>query len=584
MREGIVYYERREYQMLKKLYSCNSRKKILFFYLFIFSTVFANEKEILKNEIGNEKTLQNKQDFLEREEILEYPSAEKQIKIRKQNLFEESEMKEGRFQEIVILGEHPLKSELEKKAKSFLGKAMTKEEIYFLISSLTEELLQKGYLTSFVTLREGNINEGNLVLKIHSGKINQIYFEKGIKKESFDDLKLKMAFPNSQGKILNIQDLDQTIENLNAVGFEHKMEIQKTGENEYSDVVISRVKTNGIFNVAYDNSPYEKDRKKLNFSYDRGNILSVNDSLFLAYSTKIGKNYSKNKDENYDLTYSIPYGYYNFTYQFHINKTHHVTRGLYNDIVRDREIRKNKFKISKNLSRGATHKTTANISLNLRDQETYINKQKIEVSSKKYTTLGLGINHTDRFLDGNLYLGLSMEKGLPWFQAEGDHELGKKDPKKEFEKYTLNLDWRRYFFLASEDILEYRLGVAGTYSKDVLLDVNKTSIGDEYTVRGFKETSISGERGVYINNTLSYRFSSKKYPKLSKFIPFIGLDAGLMRDYHLRESEKIVGMAYGIKFQGNDVAASLTVGKAIKRSKFQKKEGSIVSFNIGYSF
>lgn len=570
--------------MFKKLYLYNSKKIVLFFYLFVFSTAFANEQEMIKSEIGSEKTLQNKQDLLEREESLNYPSTEREIKSKKKDVTEMNKIQEGTLKKIIILGEHPLKNSLEKKAKSFLGETMTKEEIYFLISSLTEELLQKGYLTSFVTLKEGNIHEGTLVLKIHSGKINQIYFQEGTKRERFDNLKLKMAFPNFQGRILNIQDLDQTIENLNTVAFDHKMEIQKTGKEEYSDVIISRVKTKGTFNIGYDNSPYEKDRKKLNFSYDRGNVVSLNDSLSVAYSTKIGENYSKNKDESYDLSYSIPYGYYNFTYQFNVNKTHHVTKGFYNDIVRDRKIIKNKFKISKNLSRGATHKTNANISLNLRDQQTYINDQKIEVSSKKYTILGLGINHTDRFLNGNLYLGFSMEKGLPWFQAEGDHELGKKDPKKEFEKYTLNLDWRRYFFLANRDILEYRLGVAGTYSKDVLLDMNKTSIGDEYTVRGFKETSISGEKGVYINNTLSYRFSSKKYPRLSKFMPFIGVDAGVMRDYHLQESEKIIGMAYGVKFQGNDVAASLTLGKAIKRSKLQKKEGSIVNFSIGYSF
>ena len=50
-----------------------------------------------------------------------------------------------------------------------------------------------------------------------------------------------------------------------------------------------------------------------------------------------------------------------------------------------------------------------------------------------------------------------------------------------------------------------------------MLDNNKFEMGGFDSVRGFKENTIKGDKGLYIQNTLTWR-------NKSFFDPFMGLD------------------------------------------------------------
>lgn len=533
--------------------------------------------------IREEIIQKNKLDYLEREKNLDYDGSFQGEKSQELTSQTEINVEEGyKFRDITILGNEEIKKSLSEKSEKFLGKNINNTEIYNLLNSINNEIYKNGYITSSVIFKEGNIYEGKIILEIVEGKINEIYFN-GEEKKSADSIKIATAFPSYKEKLLNIRDLDQGIENLNNSGWIHRMEIVRAKEG-YSDIVIYRKKNNGDFSLNYDNSPIEKAREKLGFSYQLPNPLSLNDSLNLSYSTKLGPEQKRNKENIYDLSYSIPYGSYKFLYNLNITKNHTVTNGINREITRDVNTIKQKFKLEKVISRGESHKTTANIFLNIRDKDTHINKQKIGVQSKKYATTGIALNHFDKLWGGSIFLSLQYEKGVPWFGAEGDSKNSSNVLKKEFDKFSTTVDWRRRFPLKNNDLLEYRFSLGAAYSNDATLDIYKFSIGDEYTVRGFKKNGISGEKGIYINNTLSYRFNSDNYKYLHYFTPFIGLDFGKTRDKSLTKSDSIVGGAIGLKFNNEHIHASLTYGIPLKHSKFNKKEENTIYFSIGYSF
>lgn len=541
----------------------------------------------------NETVEENRRSLLEREEELnevsEKEKREERIQIEnitdtKENLLPDSERVSSVFKKIVLEGEHPLKRKLKRKADSYLKQEMNEKSIQELISYLSKYLSTKGYVTSIVTFQSGNIYEGNIKLKIQAGKIRDIYFANKKEKSLKEKMEIEFAFPGYKNKVLNIRDLDQGVENLNAGGKENQIEIIATEQEGYSDIIIHQKRHFGNIGANYDNSPFEKDRRKLTLNYDGRSFLPINDSFSVSYSTKLGKEQSKHKEEVYDFSYSVPYGYYKFTYGLNILKNHNVVQGNAREIIRDSKTIKNRFKLSRVLQRGKTNKLTGYVFLNQRQNNTFINGEKIKINSKTYTTGGLGLNYSDKVLGGSLYLGLQYEEGFPWLGSEGDKYTKGNLPKKEFKKYTLNVDWRKYFLLKNEDVLEYKLGFAAAYSKDILLDINKMSIGDNYTVRGFKKNSLSGEKGMYWNNTLTYQFSRKAHPVLSAFQPFVGLDMGTVRDRGEDAHESIVGFAYGVKFQKAGIYGSLLYGKALKLARKQKNEGRVVSFNLGYSF
>ena len=146
----------------------------------------------------------------------------------------------------------------------------------------------------------------------------------------------------------------------------------------------------------------------------------------------------------------------------------------------------------------------------------------------------------------------------------------------EFDKYNFDFLLNKNFMLTKNQAANYKLNIGASYSDDRLLSRNKFDIGSEYTVRGFKESSVSGDKGIYINNTLTLLNEN--------FSPFIGLDFGISKDKDLDFVDKIAGMAAGVKYNRNNLNMSLTFSKPLKRSKGMPKESNPIYYNISYSF
>ena len=93
------------------------------------------------------------------------------------------------------------------------------------------------------------------------------------------------------------------------------------------------------------------------------------------------------------------------------------------------------------------------------------------------------------------------------FGAESDKEKGEYSPKAQFQKYTADISWYRPFNIG-EQRFSYRVSLSGQYSDDILYSSEKLGIGDDTTVRGFKENSIMGDKGFYMRNEIGYIISS----------------------------------------------------------------------------
>ena len=89
---------------------------------------------------------------------------------------------------------------------------------------------------------------------------------------------------------------------------------------------------------------------------------------------------------------------------------------------------------------------------------------------------------------------------------------------------------------------QYLLNIEGQYSKDILYSQEKIGIGDDTTVRGFKDESTQGDKGFYIRNEIGYRGN--------EFLePYIAYDYGRVFNNKVNEDkvETLQGIAIGIK-------------------------------------
>ncbi|MGL4866080.1 MAG: ShlB/FhaC/HecB family hemolysin secretion/activation protein [Cetobacterium sp.] len=523
--------------------------------------------------------LRRQQEYID--EQLQYPTRNER-RSEKSEIVDIEEGKKYLFPNIVVEGSTLYKSEINKTLKKYLNTEMGKKEIYELLTDLSNIFLSKGYMTTIVTLKSGNVNTGTLVYEIKEGKVNEIKY-KDENTSLMKKLKLKLAFPLKKNEMLTTQGMDQGIENMNIGGNNNVAEVSAAEEYGYSDLIIEENYNPTGFSVGLDNSGYkDKGRYKVNFNFSQSNLLGLNDRLTLNYIERLTKQRKDDREPNYDLGYAIPFGYWSLAYNYNLGDNYNTIRSDIGSYKTESKSQKHKIKLSRILSRGEQHKTTAYGTLVLKDNFNTMNGLVLDVSTKKYTNFVIGIDHTNRLLGGTIFGILEYERGVPWFGGEKDPEVFRSgDYKVEYDKFNFNLDWMRPFAILNQNF-QYRMGMGGSYSEDRLLSANQFSMGDEFTVRGFKESSVSGNKGVYINNTISYMGTKDMNRFLAIFQPFIGLDGGISRDKDLPTSDKLVGGVVGVRANFNGLSAALTYGVPLRWAQGMPREKNPLYLNVNY--
>lgn len=560
---------------------------ILLNFLIIYSLSNANSyTNIERRRQLNDLREERRERYKEIEEALKYPDNNNFNYRDTENLIDKELNNDEKFliKKIVIENYFEKDKKVKEIIKNYENTFMDKNEILALITKLSEVHLEKGEVTSLFTLKGGNIKTGVLILEFKEGKINDIFFkEENNENKIRDILKIKSGFPNMKSKRLNIKNIDQGLENLNTSSWRNEMIIQASDKEGYSDIIIERLYTPTGISLGIDNSSFkDKGRYKVNLGFTQDGVIGYNDTLRFTYSTRLTEDRNKDYEDSYGIGYSFPIGNWNFGINYDIINNYSTIEGLRGDYSNKNKSWKNKYKISRILQRNQLSKTTLKYEINIKKTKNYIRDALLEVNSKVYANFKTGIDHVNKIYGGNIFLGLEYERGIPLFGGEKDIEYVSDASKVEFDKYNLNISWEKSFPLKSENSFSYKFDFGGSYSEDRLLSANAFSLGDEYTVRGFKESSVTGQKGFYINNTLNFYLSRNKYPLLSKFQPFIGLDIGASRDRDLENSDRLMGTAIGVRYSTSGLSTSLTYSSVIRRAHGMPKEGNPIYFNISY--
>jgi hemolysin activation/secretion protein len=160
-----------------------------------------------------------------------------------------------------------------------------------------------------------------------------------------------------------------------------------------------------------------------------------------------------------------------------------------------------------------------------------------------------------------------------WFNAYRDTEKGADIPKAQFGKYEGGVLWNRQFGLFGRKF-SYTASSWGQFGTDVLFSSEKIAVGDLNTVRGFKEDSVSGDRGFYVKNDLAMHDFSFIWKGLGGLKIFAGYDYGLIREKAGREANygrgraSIMGCAAGISYTSPVIRFMVTYGHRLKAPDF----------------
>lgn len=473
------------------------------------------------------------------------------------------------------------KNKIENLKKKYVGKRGGKNVINF-VKELENLYLEKGYITTRVKIDIENSN-------FKAGKIQCIviegYIENIVMNGESNNSKIFASFPTKEKEVLNIKDLDQGIDNLNSISANNaKLDIL-AGENLGGSIIDIKNETSKKISAAvnYNNLGQKstgEERIKLALTIE--DFLGINDSFTGSYQRKLGRNKKYNDNENFSFYYRIPFKYWEFSIIKDQSEYKNTITGL-GQSYKSTGISKNmNYSLRRIIHRNEVGKTTLGLTLTNKETKNYIDDEKLILSSRKLSVLKLDIGHQRRLFNGMFFGEIAYYEGLKRFGAERDDWEYKDStsPKAQFQKYTMDINWYKPFKINNQNF-SYRFSFSGQYSDDILYSSEKMSIGDDTTVRGFKENSIMGDKGIYIRNELAYNYNFLE--------PFIAYDIGRVKDvtkdeYYEKYGTELSGSSIGVRVYFKYFTASITYSKPLTAPRYIDKNKQEIYITLSYLF
>lgn len=434
----------------------------------------------------------------------------------------------------------------------YLRQCLNLGQIQTLVQQVSDWYISRGYITSRAFLTEQDLSHGELRLLVLEGKLESILLERR------DDRMLKMAFPGLPGQILNLRDIEQGMEQINHLRRQPvQIEILPGSRPGYSVVNLSAQPEFPLtLGLGVDNSGQKSTGTgQINGSLTGNNLLGLADQWFVA-GARSSDFAGDHNARSVQAGVNLPYGYwlldYNYAYSDYLTTINN--QGF--DWRSSGDSQTHRLSLSRVLFRDGEMKTGLSLGLTHRINRNYLNDTRLESSSRKLTSLTLGVSHGQKLLGGFATFNPAYSRGVPWLGAEDDSGKIKEAPRAEFHKVSLS---GSYYLPLAQD-WTYLASLYGQWTPSRLYGSERLTIGGESSVRGFKEQYLSGDKGGYWRNEVNRTLVTLPY--LGSINALAALDGGwLHRDKQdANASGTLWGGAVGLGSRNRYFGSQLTVG------------------------
>ena len=486
------------------------------------------------------------------------------------------------------------KSEKKALTQPYLDRCLNLNDIDALRTDIDRFYIEKGWIMSRAYLQPNqNIKQGTLQFRILEGKLDSMELNQN---EPAEIRQLSTAFPDMLEQIIHIRDIEQGLDQMNRlVSNQATMSIEPAVEKPgYSKIQIQNTPANrhriyfGIDNLGSESTGRERARITANLD----NLLSLNDNWYLSATDYIGDDKNKQDSRGHNFAVSIPYGYW--TYSLGSNQSEYNSAidsgGVPFDTSGDSN--NDSLKVSRIAHRDQNSKTTLHLTLTAKEPNSYLEDVRLDSSSPKLAVFDIGVNHFVRNPDATWSFLVSYSRGLGILDAlEDGPDSGNTIPKAQFER----LGWDILLSLPISSwgtAWSYQGSWSGQLSGDPLFGSEQLAIGDLSSVRGFRDSPVSGDSGLYFKNDINWDLSNS-YPVLKNINVAAGLDLGYVvaRDDNIANSGTSHATLAGLALSVNQAISlsrrqhlfwSLTLGIPVSAPAFVEEEGRIIYFNLDW--
>lgn len=458
----------------------------------------------------------------------------------------------------------------------YINQCLSLARINQLVREISEWYVQRGYITSRAFLTEQNLSHGVLIITVLEGRLEEIRLQGASSRQ------LKMAFPTGAGRILNLRDIEQGMEQINRLRTTPvQIEIIPSAKPGYSIVnLTSKPEFPLTLGLNMDNSGQRSTGMgQLSASLVGNDLLSIADRWFVSGGRSSA--FSDWRDaQNFQAGVSVPYGYGLLDYSYSWSNYHSRFNANTFDWYSNGDNISNRLSGSWVLFRNGEIKTGVQAGLNHYVSHNWLNQTLLQSSSRKMTSLQIGFNHTQKVAGGVATLNPMLSRGMPWFDAESDS--GKSDdlPKAQFRKWSVSSSYQR----PVTQKMWWLSSFYAQWSPDRLYGSERLTIGGESSVRGYKEQYLSGDVGGYLRNELNYTLFS--LPAIGEVSTTLALDGGwLQSDKQDRYAAGTLwGSSLGLGTRNAHVSTQLSLGIPVSYPDYLAPDRLSVYARIGLVF
>ena len=417
----------------------------------------------------------------------------------------------------------------------FIGRCLNMNQISEVVRGTTNLYIERGYVTTRVFVPAQDLSSRRLEIRIIEGEVESIRLNDD---SLADRRRIAMTFPfGLVGKPLNLRDIEQGMDQLNRLPSVNAQLRIEPGEKVGGSRIVVKDQAGKMwrFRVGLDNSGQKSTGETKAFaSMDKDNLLGLNDmfSLNLSGDAKALHDMSRLKSRSISAYHTVPFGYWSMMTSVSVSEYHTYLEGGGTEYVSDGCTSTYGLDVNRIVHRDSQSKTTAGISLGIKDVDNYIEKERLVAGSYDLSILGVSLGHHRRAFDGVLGLNAEFHRGLPLFGAPQDSTSQRSVPKHEFRKLFLTGSWMRPFEIAGHSFTFNAQGF-GQWSPDTLYNSERLDLGGRYTVRGFQLDSLGGDSGGYTRNELAMSLlpqdlSGCLVPVFNDLEVYVGYDAGFI--------------------------------------------------------
>lgn len=487
------------------------------------------------------------------------------------------------IREIVLTGVTLLSQEVTQElVVPYQGKCLYAEDIEKLLADLLKAYIDRGYIAVRPYIQAQDLNNGRLELLIVEGKVGAV----NLKDDGKQSVNLTTAFPFVKGSPLNLRDIEQGLDQINRLASNSAtMEVSPGTEPGESIVNITNTQAFPVSaSIAYNNLGSQstgENQGSATVSID--NPLRLNDFFTYTRSQTLFEPDQTRDSSSNSFFYSLPMGYWTMqlSYSFSDYSTPVTTSAA--TLVSRGDSENLRTELNWVAYRDQDQKLTTLMAISRKDSKNYLADELLSVSSRTLTILDLDVNWNRRFPGLTANLGLGWGKGLDWFNALEDPDgIDEAAPHAQGSKFRYSGGVQVPFTLLSQEF-SFSSQLTGQYALEPLFGSEQITVGSFYSVRGFNQNSLSGDRGLFVRYELSTALPKLPFLEVTPR-PFLGLDAGHIEGYKDSGSADFTGAAVGVRFASRHLSAELSVAKSLSVPNAIERESAQYAATLTASF